>query len=291
MLILGLIVGCKDPWGGECFVAGTQITMEHGDTLGIEEIQVGDYVQSMDVDSNKLVSKRVLGVMQSSTTSLYSLTTRSSKIEGVTAYHPFYIPTTNEWTHVEDLQEGDPLVVIRDNRTYIEKIEHIELHQLENPRNVYNFTVAGPQHNYFAESLLVHNKDIAVFPEPYDYIEPYITSPSDGDVLVEGEQTFEANILANRASTEEEETWNIDVTWTRTMNDESSTIEECSQTVTILFPLQYNAPEEPVSIECVMSLVPGEGIIKVQTIEPESTIEGYDRISFTVIPSSDTGSE
>ena len=37
--------------------------------------------------------------------------------------------------------------------------------------------------------------------------------------------------------------------------------------------LQYNAPEEPVSIECVMSLVPGEGTVKVQTVVREI----YDR--------------
>ena len=38
--------------------------MEHGESLDIEEIQVGDYVQSMDVDSNKSVSKTVFWVQK-----------------------------------------------------------------------------------------------------------------------------------------------------------------------------------------------------------------------------------
>ena len=297
MLILSLIVvGCTedekvfedsplpfeepDPWG-ECFVAGTQISMEHGDSLSIEDIQVGDYVQSMDIDSNELVSKPVLWVTQSSATSLYSLTTRSSKIEGVTPYHPFYIPTRNEWTRVEDLKIGDPLVVVRDDHTYIEKIKHIALHQFESPRNVYNFMVASPQNNYFAESLLVHNKDPY---NPTNEIYVYITSPSNDDVLVEGEQTFEATIQPQRELDGDEEIWNIDVTWVLTMNGESTTIEECSQTVTIDIE-----PEEPASIECVISLVLGEGTVEIQAVGPE--VSDFAGISFTVIPPTDTGIE
>ena len=141
--------------------------------------------------------------------------------------------------------------------------------------------VASPQNNYFAESLLVHNKDPY---NPTNEIYVYITSPSNGDVLVEGEQTFEATIQPQRELDGDEEIWNIDVTWVLTMNGESSTIEECSQTVTIDIE-----PEEPASIECVMSLVLGEGTVEIQVVGPE--VSDFAGISFTVIPSSDTGIE
>ena len=60
-----------DPWE-ECFIAGTQITMEDGDSLSIEEIKAGDYVRSMQVDSGLLTVKPVLSVMQGSANTLYS---------------------------------------------------------------------------------------------------------------------------------------------------------------------------------------------------------------------------
>ena len=180
-----------DPWE-ECFIAGTPITMEDGESLSIEEIKVGDYVRSMQVDSGLLTVKPVLSVMQGSANTLYSLSTHSSKIEGVTPYHPFYLPTTNEWVRVEDLKIGDELVAVQNERTYIEKIEHIESHRTEQPVKVYNFTVAGPEHNYFAHSLLVHNKTPEEEnAEPRKPVEIFITSPSDGDVLTDDDKKMQ----------------------------------------------------------------------------------------------------
>ena len=268
----------EDPWE-ECFMAGTQITLDNNEFLDIEDIQIGDRVLSMNVDSDSLVSRPVVSLIKGSATLFYSLNTRSSKIEGVTAYHPFYLPMRNEWVRAEELKTGDALVIVRNDQKYIEKIEHIELNQFDRPVDVYNFAVAGPEHNYFANSLLVHNKSPA---EPESFLDVIISSPNDEDVLIEGAQAFEATLYAYQDPVLGEEEWTVDITWTLSINDETSTLEECAQTLSF-DPNQ--AQEEP--LNCSTFLTQGEGKLEIEAIG--NVHSANDHISFSVDSSSDSG--
>ncbi|MFC1600571.1 Hint domain-containing protein [Patescibacteria group bacterium] len=47
--------GCHINCGGDsCFVSGTKVTMEDGSEKSIEDVQVGDKIQSMDVKSGEI---------------------------------------------------------------------------------------------------------------------------------------------------------------------------------------------------------------------------------------------
>lgn len=168
----------------ECFLAGTDIAMANGYSKNIEEIQIGDVVRSWDFTSSQVVQQFVTDVLRGATNQVIEIHTESSVIDGVTGRHPFYVESQGEWIDAADLQMGDELLVINQGRIRTEKIQSIQVIEFSEPRRVYNFTVASPQHNYFAENILVHNKSLAE-PEPL-----YFEFTEDGEPV----DTFEVNV-------------------------------------------------------------------------------------------------
>ena len=138
----GPIVECG---GGGCFLANTKILMTDGDVKNIEDIQVGDMVQSYDVKSTSIVKSKV--------TETYVHTDRHYMILNgnikTTSVHPFY--SDGNWIEAGNLSVGDKIL-------HVDGLEHtIETIELSDElATVYNFEVEGT-HNYFAEGYLVHN--------------------------------------------------------------------------------------------------------------------------------------
>jgi hypothetical protein len=202
MLYLFLLQGCNEGFLKEdsvmesytetldpsCFVEGTQIAMLEGDQP-IETIESGDSIWAYDLEQATLVLRRVKQVIESSSSSIYSVETQSTRINGVTHEHPLYNTEVNDWVKMGDLEEGDTVLFRVDNEVFVEKIARIELTKLPQPIPVYNLSVAGTERNYFAEGILVHNKSTQG-----DSLWAEITAPVQDSVLFEGGMVLKATV-------------------------------------------------------------------------------------------------
>ena len=75
---------------GDCFVAGTQITMSSGFHKDIEDVRIGETVLSYNVEEEAFVDRDVVNLIRKSSDEIFTIKTTSSYFEGVTAEHPFY---------------------------------------------------------------------------------------------------------------------------------------------------------------------------------------------------------
>ena len=134
-----------------CFVAGTKIAVENG-YKNIEDIEVGDYVYSYNLDTNKKELNKVLRTFIHQKDEIYTLKVNNQLIH-TTEEHPFYV-INKGWINTEKLNFNDKLLSIKKGPTNIQNIS-----KRNNKTYVYNFEVED-YHNYLIteEELLVHNK-------------------------------------------------------------------------------------------------------------------------------------
>jgi hypothetical protein len=137
----------QNPDSPICFAAGTPITLPGGATKPIEQLREGDKVLSYNLNHHKFVTGIVSKNFSRSVTGYLS-------IDGlfVTDEHPFWVVSRGAWVRAGDIRGGD--VLLRDNGNWqtVRGVAHIS-----NEAEVYNMEVEG-EHNYFAGSVLVHNK-------------------------------------------------------------------------------------------------------------------------------------
>ena len=141
-----------------CFVAGTKVLTEHG-LRNIEDIQIGDKVYALNIDTNERELKEVTNTILSYGTKTYKLTVGEIIVES-TPRHEFYI-VDKGWIRAYDLEVGDELVS-KDGNMKITKIEQVIYEELI---PTYNLTVED-FHTYLITEyeVLVHNN---ASPEPH----------------------------------------------------------------------------------------------------------------------------
>lgn len=139
--------------GPFCFVAGTKVKTENG-YKNIEDIKVGEYVYSYNLDSNNLELKKVINVISSKTIDTYTITIKDKTVE-MSPRHQVYI-VDKGWTRAYDLEIGDKM--LSSNGETID-ITNIVYKKYDKEINTYNLTVEGNS-NYFVSEIqvLVHNK-------------------------------------------------------------------------------------------------------------------------------------
>jgi len=82
-------------------------------------------------------------------------------IAGVTSEHPFWNPLKAEWVKSKDLELRDAVLCwLGQHQAKSLPLRQIEEQTHDEPQKVYTFEVEGPEHNYFAEGILVHNKSV-----------------------------------------------------------------------------------------------------------------------------------
>ena len=128
--------------GGGCFLAGTKITMSDGTEKNIEDIQIGDYVISYNLEKGRYEKAKVARTFEHKGVPHYLVI---NKVLRVTPNHPIY--SEGRWVRADSLKEGDKLFI-----GWVETIEKVY-----GSATVYNLEVEK-NHNYFAEGVLVHNK-------------------------------------------------------------------------------------------------------------------------------------
>ena len=142
----------KETTGGtSCFTAGTLVYTNEG-YRSIEEIEVGELVYAIDLETNELILKPVLSKFVGMSNEIYHIKVNDEIIE-VTPKHQFYV-IDKGWVRAYDLEVGDLLTSEIGNLP----IRSIELEKLNEPVTVYNLEVEG-LHTYLVTkySILVHN--------------------------------------------------------------------------------------------------------------------------------------
>lgn len=160
-----------DNLGGACtgnsFTAGTLVETEDG-SKPIEEIEAGDQVLAEDPETGEQGYFEVVALTNHPTDEVLHITieaetegsdeagteTTTQEVMEVTPDHPVYVEEKG-WIWAENLEAGDELQTAEGGWAMVVSVEHVHL---DEPEQVYNFTVKGP-HTYFVleVGVLVHN--------------------------------------------------------------------------------------------------------------------------------------
>jgi hypothetical protein len=159
--IHGFSIGVYFAVAHNCFIAGTEITMEDGSVKNIENIVDGDVVLSFNENSLNVEPKSISNVRAFDETNFIKIKLENGKEIHSTLDHPYYTTTTKmksyngTTTGGEKLEIGDTLFLLNNEENGMVKIESITEYTDNKP--VYIFTVED-NHNFYANGILVHNK-------------------------------------------------------------------------------------------------------------------------------------
>ncbi len=151
-----------------CFVAGTQISMADGTYKNVEDVKAGDEVWSFDEATGKKVKSKVTDRYKSEWDSFYQI----NGSNGVTGPHLFM--ANGKWTRVDELKVGDKLIDEKGN-----EVEIKTLVKRAGPVDIFPLFVQNPPSDYYAEGVLVHNRNEG--------------SPEEGEGLVAGTKVLMAD--------------------------------------------------------------------------------------------------
>lgn len=137
----------------QCFVENTKI-MTQNDLKNIQDVKIGDYIYSNNLETGKNELKKVVNVFQHETNSLVKIVFANSIVQ-CTLEHPFYVENIG-YVEARDLVAGDKLHLFSGESVEVELVEILTLQEAE---KVYNLEVEDA-HNYYVtdEGILVHNK-------------------------------------------------------------------------------------------------------------------------------------
>lgn len=172
--VLGLLAagtlaaqGCG---GDSCFPRGTSVATEAG-PFAIEALAVGDVVLSYSHRESAVVPRRVVDVHRALATEVRTiefvapgaLPDAPPESLEVTPSHPFWVVQKRQYVLARDLRAGDELLLRDELAVRHAVIRAIGARELPTPSiEVFNISVEGPESNYFAGGVLVHNKDPGV---------------------------------------------------------------------------------------------------------------------------------
>jgi hypothetical protein len=145
-----------------CFLAGTLIATPAG-PIPIEALVVGDVVWSFSLERGEKIARRVRAVLRATANEVRVIAARGNVILGVTTEHPFYDLARREYRPARDLVAGDVLAALTENGISDCVIDQVSAKELAAPSMaVFNLTIDGPEANYFAAGMLVHNKTLPI---------------------------------------------------------------------------------------------------------------------------------
>jgi len=148
-----------------CFKAGTQIETRDSGRQNIEDIKVGDYVASFNHTTNEIEYKAVKQTLVKEDISVVKLTFDSGTELIATPDHPLYVKGVG-YASVSPQQTKDDSgldVLQLEEGNLIQNLENgdeklISIEELSDKITVYNLSEVEDNKNFYAESLLVHNR-------------------------------------------------------------------------------------------------------------------------------------
>jgi hypothetical protein len=135
---------------GGCFARGTAILTVDG-VQPIEKLHQGDSIISYNVTTQRPEIGQI-GEIKVLDSPDYYLINHKIKVTGT---HPFYIKNSTEikLLKVQQLKLGDQLIGEGGDIPVVSSIEYVN-----KPIIVYNLISVNPNHNFYADGILVHNK-------------------------------------------------------------------------------------------------------------------------------------
>ncbi len=135
----------------KCFVAGTDITLEDGTLKPIEEIKIGDKVLTFNEVMLINESGTVGDLKKHTVNETVVINCLCNKETRCTKEHPFFI-IDKGWVNASDVKAGDFVKTING------KCEILSVEFKQGDIEVYNLLDVSNNHNFYANSILVHNK-------------------------------------------------------------------------------------------------------------------------------------
>lgn len=138
-----------------CFKAGTMIDTING-KKAIETLKEGDKVYSYDLDKQELILSTInkMLIHKGNPNKSLKVTLTDDTELYVTENHPIYNLNSKSYKPIGEFTINDRLINSKKEIVGIKKIE-----QVEDFGTTYNFSLNGELKNYFANGILVHNKD------------------------------------------------------------------------------------------------------------------------------------
>ena len=162
-----------------CFVAGTKVTLADGVQKNIEDVVFGDIIDTFNEVTKNAEPKYILDITSSINTKFVKYTFSNGTEITSTREHPFYVFKTNDvndrWVETgfdiaaqdpettssihnievetKQINVGDRVLLVDHTSVEITNIEEFET----GGTDVYIIKVAD-NHNFYANSILVHNK-------------------------------------------------------------------------------------------------------------------------------------
>lgn len=172
-----------------CFVGETPICMNEADCVPIQDIRIGDRVESCDANGCCEL-KPVKNVFKSKTNHLIHIAVKDQVLRS-TEDHPFYLASWGEYRPAKELRVGDELTTLDQKTVIIDRVDD-EYGDFD----VFNIDV-DQNHNYYACGILVHNcNQVWSYAKDryYQYAYPRIGIPHSDQVAYQSgsEQALEA---------------------------------------------------------------------------------------------------
>ena len=152
-----------------CFIAGTKITMANGSLKNIEDLEIGETVKTVDLESMKIISEKIVEVFHNPPSHELTQIFFDNGITNTnTKAHPYWVIgkgwasadpfafRDNKDIKINELNIGDKCLTIKDGVFQLSTITKID-DLPEQIINTYNFHVENTR-CYFANGVLVHNK-------------------------------------------------------------------------------------------------------------------------------------
>jgi len=163
-----------EPGDDCCFPAGTMISMNDGSLKPIEDMEVGDYVLSYDLDAGQKASCKVIETVSPLRDGVYSI---NDGLVKPTDDHPFYVKKSDGqlgWaainpSHAEAGYNMKPMQLEVGDQLFTSDGQWVTITSIVYEPGViqtFNLEDVSGESNFFANGLLVHNAADCAEPRP-----------------------------------------------------------------------------------------------------------------------------